>query len=113
MEVEQWNREEDGELTEEALRAKLRDKGFSVSTYRYTPGTSFRPHTHGVDKIDAVIEGRFKITMGGEEVVLERGEWVYVPAGAEHAAEVVGDETVVSVDAAARNETSSDASVNL
>ena len=102
MEVESWDREADGELTEEALREKLRSQGFAVSKYTYPPGTSFPPHTHRVDKIDAVLEGRFRITMGGEEVVLERGDWVWVPAGAEHAAEVVGEESVVSLDAARR-----------
>ncbi|MFB6350831.1 MAG: cupin domain-containing protein [Bradymonadaceae bacterium] len=102
MQVERWDVDEDGELTEEALREKLREKGYSVSTYRYPPGTSFSTHTHSVDKIDAVLAGQFKITMGGEEAILERGDWVYVPAGEEHAAEVVGDETVVSLDAAKR-----------
>ena len=102
MDVRHWDPERDGALTEEALREKLRERGFAVSKYSYPPGTEFPPHTHEVEKIDAVLAGRFRITMHGGEVVLEPGDWVRVPAGAEHAAEVVGDETVVSLDAARR-----------
>lgn len=99
MDVERWDEERDGALTESALSGKLEDLGYSVSRYTYPPGCSFPPHTHEVDKIDAVLAGRFRITMHDESVVLEPGEWVAVPRGAVHAAEVVGDEPVVSLDA--------------
>jgi mannose-6-phosphate isomerase-like protein (cupin superfamily) len=57
------------------------------------------PHTHAVEKIDAVVSGRFRITMGKDSVILESGDDVIVPLGAEHSAEVVGDLPVVSLDA--------------
>ena len=102
MQKHRWREEGEGELTEEALRERFRAEGYSVSRFTYPPGTRFSTHTHDVDKVDAVLEGRFRIEMGGESIVLERGEWVYVPAGAEHAAEVLGDTAVVSLDAARR-----------
>jgi quercetin dioxygenase-like cupin family protein len=37
--------------------------------------------------------------MGGDEVVLEAGDAVHVPRGAEHSAEVAGTQPVVSLDA--------------
>jgi mannose-6-phosphate isomerase-like protein (cupin superfamily) len=37
--------------------------------------------------------------MGNESVILEAGDAVRVPRGAEHSAEVVGDEEVLSLDA--------------
>jgi quercetin dioxygenase-like cupin family protein len=52
-----------------------------------------------VDKIDAVVSGRFRLTLEGESVVLEAGDSIEVPRGAVHSAEVVGDEPVVSLDA--------------
>jgi quercetin dioxygenase-like cupin family protein len=36
--------------------------------------------------------------MGGESVVLGPGEYVFVPKGIEHEAEVVGDGAVLSLD---------------
>lgn len=99
MQVEHWDPEQDGELTESALRNKLQARGFSVSRYVYPPGTYFPDHDHTVDKIDGVLSGRFRMTMGEQSVVLEAGDCLYVPKGAVHSAEVVGDEAVVSLDA--------------
>ncbi len=99
MRVERWNPEEDGPLSEEALSRKLRARGYRVSRYTYPPGTFFDTHTHAVDKIDAVLSGRFRIVLEGAEVILEAGDAVEVPRGARHSAEVVGDEPVVSLDA--------------
>ena len=99
MRVERWDAQRDGTLSERALRRKLEKLGYTVSCYTYPPGTYFPPHTHAEDKMDAVISGRFRIRMGGDEVVLEAGDVVLVPRGAEHSAEVVGPAPVVSLDA--------------
>ncbi len=89
----------DAAPTEAALRRKLEQLGYAVNRYVYPPGTHFPPHTHSVDKIDAVVSGEFRITMGGESVVLQAGDYVFVPKGIEHEAEVVGDTAVLSLDA--------------
>lgn len=99
MEVEHWNPEVDGELTEANLRRKLAARGFRVSRYVYPPGTYFPDHTHEIEKMDAVLSGRFRMTMGGQSVVLEAGDCLFVPHGAVHSAQVLGNESVVSLDA--------------
>jgi mannose-6-phosphate isomerase-like protein (cupin superfamily) len=99
MKVERWDAERDGTLSEPALRRKLEGLGYSVCRYTYVPGTFFPPHTHAQEKMDAVLSGRFRIRMGSDEVVLEAGDAVVVPQGAEHSAEVVGGQPVVSLDA--------------
>jgi quercetin dioxygenase-like cupin family protein len=98
MQPEHWHPEKDGELTEANLRRKLRDRGYRVSTYVYSPGTYFPPHDHGVDKIDAVVSGLFRMSMEGQTVVLAAGDLLVVPKHKFHSAEVVGDEPVVSLD---------------
>jgi quercetin dioxygenase-like cupin family protein len=103
MSVEHWNTEVDGPLTEEGLRRKLEARGYAVSRYVYPPGTYFPPHTHAVDKIDGVLSGRFRMTMGGESLVLAAGDCLAVPRGQSHSAEVVGGEPVVSLDAVRRS----------
>jgi quercetin dioxygenase-like cupin family protein len=97
--VDPWNPDADGVLSEETLRAKLERQGYRVARYVYPPGTAFPDHTHAVDKIDAVLSGRFRLTLEGESVVLAAGDSISVPRGAVHSAEVVGDESVVSLDA--------------
>jgi quercetin dioxygenase-like cupin family protein len=99
MRVEHWDSNRDGELTEAALRRKLEALGYEVTRYTYPPSTRFGAHTHAVEKIDAVLSGRFRIEMEGEEVVLGAGDAIYVPRGARHSAEVVGNDAVVSLDA--------------
>ena len=99
MSIQRWNSQTDGELTERALRRKLEDEGYAVSRYVYPPGTHFPEHTHGVDKIDAVVSGQFELVVSGERAVLGPGDWVAVPRGVRHTATVVGNEPVVSLDA--------------
>jgi quercetin dioxygenase-like cupin family protein len=99
MAIEHWNTEQDGALSEESLRRKLETRGYQVSRYVYPPGTIFPPHAHAVDKIDAVVSGRFQMSMQGQTVILEAGDCLAVPRGVVHSAEVVGEQAVVSLDA--------------
>ena len=99
LECGHWDAPRDGPLDEAALRRKLASLGYRVSTYVYPPGTVFPEHDHAVDKIDAVLAGRFEIGCEQGTVVLEPGDWVFVPAGTRHRARVIGDEAVVTVDA--------------
>jgi quercetin dioxygenase-like cupin family protein len=97
--IEAWDRARDGPLTEAALRSKLEARGYRVTRYVYPPGTVFPEHRHAVDKIDAVLSGRFRLALEGAEAVLGPGDCLAVPKGALHSAEVVGDVPVVSLDA--------------
>ena len=99
MQIEHWDSNRDGELTESNMRRKLEDRGYSVSRYVYPPGTYFPDHDHGVDKLDGVLEGRFRMAMKGDSIVLEAGDLLVVPKHVFHSAEVVGEESVVSLDA--------------
>jgi len=94
-----------GPVSEETMRQQLVAAGYDVSRYHYRPGTFFPPHTHGVHKRDTVLSGKLKIAWpaAGEapagSVVLVPGDMIEIPAGAVHSAEVVGSETVLSLDA--------------
>jgi len=103
MAVHRWNPALDGNFSETALRRKLEAQGYSVARYVYPPGTVFPDHQHGVDKIDAVIAGRFRLIIGGHVAMLGPGDWADVPRGVTHNAVVVGDEPVVSLDAVKRD----------
>ena len=98
MAVQRWNAS-DGPATEAALRAKLESLGYTVAKYIYKPGTVFPDHKHGVDKIDAVVSGRFRLVVRGHMKMLTAGDWIEIPRGTIHNAAVIGDEPVVSLDA--------------
>ena len=99
MAVHRWNTTLDGPLSEAALRAKLEALGYHIARYVYPPGTVFPDHKHGVDKIDAVVSGTFRLVIGGHLALLGPGDWADVPRGTVHNAVVHGDQPVVSFDA--------------
>ena len=71
--IDRWD-PADGEPAERPLRERLERAGYRVTSYVYPPGTVFPEHTHAVDKIDAVVSGRFRIVLEGTEVVLGPGK---------------------------------------
>lgn len=77
-------------------------QGYDCCDYTFVPGVIFPDHTHDVTKRDAVISGRFLIGMGSQEVILEAGDSVLIPAGAVHNAKVIGSEPVLFIDASKR-----------
>jgi quercetin dioxygenase-like cupin family protein len=102
MNIIHWDERTDGPLHEAAMRRKLEARGYGVTRHVYPPGVSFETHTHDVDKIDAVLSGRFRITLPEGEVILAAGDAIAVPRGVPHSAEVVGADPVVSLDAVRR-----------
>jgi quercetin dioxygenase-like cupin family protein len=98
MDLRRWVPEADGPLSEWALKRKLERLGYRVTHYVYSPGTCFEDHTHTADKMDAVVSGRFRMTIEAQAVILEAGDMVAVPRGVVHSAEVVGERPVVSLD---------------
>jgi quercetin dioxygenase-like cupin family protein len=98
LKIERWKKEW-GELSEAAMRRRLEIEGYTVARYAYAPGTLFANHTHSFDKKDALVSGRFLIRALGQEFTLGPGDAIEVPAGTVHSAEVLGDETVISLDA--------------
>ena len=99
MRIEHWDVERDGQVSESGLEQRLRRWGYRGTLYTYPPGTRFSVHAHDVDKVDAVVSGRFRLTLGEESTVLAAGDCAFVPAREVHSAEVIGDEPVVSLDA--------------
>lgn len=99
MAVRRWNVVIDGPFSEAALRRKLEQAGYLVARQVYAPGTVFPDHVHDVDKIDAVISGRFRMVVAGHLAMLGPGDWVEVARGVRHSATVIGDEPVITLDA--------------
>jgi quercetin dioxygenase-like cupin family protein len=87
------------------MRESLVAAGYRVSRYHYPPGTYFADQSHSAHKRDAVLSGKLRIAWPASKaspagsVVLEPGDMIEIPAGAVHSAEVVGLETVLSLDA--------------
>jgi quercetin dioxygenase-like cupin family protein len=93
----------DGEMSERRLSRSLEHEGYEVAVFAYRRGTVFDWHGHDEDKCDAVVSGTLRIEVeGGAAFVLGPGDRLYIPAGTSHRAEVVGSETVISLDGTKR-----------
>jgi quercetin dioxygenase-like cupin family protein len=73
-------------------------EGYDVLVYTYRPGTVFPEHDHARAKCDAVVSGVLRVTVAGASFDLGAGDRIYLPAGTRHSAEVLGNDTVVSLD---------------
>ena len=58
------------------MRRKLEAAGYFVSRHTYLPGSSFPEHSHSVDRVDAVVAGRFRMVVAGHFAILGPGDWV-------------------------------------
>jgi quercetin dioxygenase-like cupin family protein len=95
--LERWSKR-DGPLSEKRMMRALEFEGYDVLVYTYRAGTVFPEHEHARAKCDAVLEGVLRITVAGKAFDLGAGDRLYLPAGTRHSAEVVGGETVLSLD---------------
>ncbi|CAL5220497.1 g2526 [Coccomyxa viridis] len=99
LNLERWDVAKLGPFSKQRMLEKLQNEGYDTTVYTFGPGTVFGNHSHSVSKKDAILEGRFLFRMDGEEVILEKGDQLEVPAGATHYAACVGSEPVTFVDA--------------
>ena len=99
MAVHRWNHTIDGPFSEALLRRKLESAGYLVAREAHAPGTSLPDRVDGVDRIDAVVAGRFRMVVAGHLAVLGPGDWVEIARGVRHTATVVGNDPVVALHA--------------
>jgi quercetin dioxygenase-like cupin family protein len=96
IKIEHWD-------SEVEMILDMHERGFLPQRYTYPPGTYFPPHTHDQEKIAAVFSGELRIVMVDETIILKAGDGILVPKGVVHSADVVGEQSVVSVDAPKSN----------
>ncbi|KAK9840868.1 hypothetical protein WJX84_009081 [Apatococcus fuscideae] len=71
LKVTKWDAAKDGKLSRSSMTQRLAKEGFRATSYTFGPGSVFPDHSHGCDKKDAIISGRFMFRAEGEEVILE------------------------------------------
>lgn len=71
------------------------DRLLGVNTFG--PGGEYQAHEHQTPMYYYVIKGRGIMRVGDEERVVERGAWVYTPAGLKHYTKNTGDEDLAYI----------------
>jgi mannose-6-phosphate isomerase-like protein (cupin superfamily) len=99
MRIERWTPARDGAFSESALHRKLVARGYLHVRRSYPAGArAALPAAHH-DRLEAVVSGTLRVTLGAESAILRRGDLVIVPRGEMRALEVVGASPVYSLQA--------------
>lgn len=72
--------------SEDALRKRLEDEGFSIFCWQDAPGADYQPHTHDHDESLWMIEGEMTFGAGGQQWSLTAGDRLMLPQGTVHTA---------------------------
>ena len=76
---------EETELGEGVTRKILASGGDMMTVqFAFEKGAVGTPHTHVHEQVGYVLQGRFELTLGGEETIIEAGDTYYVPSNVVH-----------------------------
>ena len=59
-------------------------RGYSCDLFTDPPGREWNDFVHGTNELVTVMDGRLKLTIGGEEIIVEPGDEVFIPEGICH-----------------------------
>lgn len=64
---------------------------FSINTAE--PGTGAPLHTHTIDELIVIMDGKLEVKIDGETHLVDKNHTLVIPPGAEHGFKVVGEDT--------------------
>lgn len=96
VQVQRWQSRQDGVLTSDRLRQRLRGQGLWVVERRYVPGTPYIEGANDYDWVEVILAGRLEVGVRSKTVVLAVGDAAFVPRGAARVARVVGSSPVLT-----------------
>ena len=92
--VEKWTGNSSPSVAE--LKQMMEDEGFCVFQWSDSPGTTYPPHVHSDDQLHWIVSGTLELNVTGSGIFqLSAGDRDFMPANTEHAATVIGGESVV------------------
>jgi diguanylate cyclase (GGDEF)-like protein len=99
IKLERWNCDHEGELTPDGLLRKLAVLGYESKARTYEPGEYQGDRRIQIDTIDAIVQGKLKVSLEGEARTLHPGDLLFIPKGLVTSAEVVGEKSVICLEA--------------
>ena len=68
----------------EKVAKDWRARGYSCGLFVDPPGQEWRDFVHNSNELVTVVEGRLKMIVSDESVIMEEGDEVLIPRGASH-----------------------------
>ena len=97
--LERWDPESEGQFSPEGLLQKLAVWGYEAQARTLKPGEYHPDRRVQVDMVDAIVQGKLRISLEGESRTLTPGDCLFLPKGVVTSVEVVGDRPVVCLEA--------------
>jgi quercetin dioxygenase-like cupin family protein len=79
-----------------ARGANIRGENIEVGLFFYPAGTEAKTHAHPNEQVQAILKGKARYTVGGEEKTIGPGEAVHIPANMEHAVKILEDVELIN-----------------
>ena len=86
MIITRWNSQR--KVNQSEIEELLRSEGLEPFLWQDGAGTYYPTHSHSYEEVRWVIEGSVTFGVQGEEVILNPGDRLDLPAGTEHYAKV-------------------------
>jgi glyoxylate utilization-related uncharacterized protein len=100
--IERWDVRREGPLSEAALQRKIEALGFVVKARTYPAVVGAVSAAEDLHLIIGVVRGLVKVTIDGEPTFLAAGDLAFLPRGALHTVELVGQTTALCLEAVQR-----------
>jgi len=71
-------------VSRDTVACDWRTRGFSCDVFVDPPGREWRDFVHRTNELVTVVEGRLRLTVGDETVVVEKGDEVFIPRTVNH-----------------------------
>ncbi len=97
MELRRWHAEPIEQLNDSIGRQMLHTETMTVARIYLAAGAVVPRHQHEHEQVANVISGRLRFVVGEEELVVEAGESVALPANVPHEVTVLEDALVIDV----------------
>ena len=98
IKLERWDRDQEGDLTPDGLVRKLAVLGYETKARTYKPGEYQADKRIQIDTIDAIVQGKLKVSLEGESRILHPGDCLFIPKGLVTSSEVVGQHSVICLE---------------
>jgi hypothetical protein len=103
MQVNHWDQQSDGPLSQAAVQRKLRTLGYDPFPQVSPTGVIVSARIHHCERAAAVVAGLLKVTIDAETVILTAGDIVSIPRGAQSRIEPIGNAPVLCIEAVSRS----------
>ena len=68
-------------------------RGYSCDLFTDPPGREWNDFVHTTNELVTVMEGKLKLTIGGEEIIAGPGDEVFIPKGVRHSVKNISSST--------------------